>query len=540
MNNSQPSHAEQTPARPSARRPRPTSVRVRRARLEDIPAIYACQKAAYATFPPSGLCDERQLQLQLEAFPEGQFVAVHRHQIVGYATSLIVQLDDDSPWYSYAEITGNGSFSTHNPSGDTLYGADIAVHPEHRGHGIAGMLYAGRHKLLRRLNLRRMVAGGRIPGYSRYAGRLTAEEYVEKVIHGELSDPALNAHLKAGYHVRGVHMGYLRDDQSIDYATLIEYENPDYRPSQRRIAASPMKRPVRKIRVCAAQYQMRRIASWDDFEQQVEFFVSTAEQYSCHFLLFPELFTVQLFSTLPTGLRSTEAIAALADMTDRYRKMFTDMATRSGLFILGGTHPVQTAHGIRNVAHLFTPTGGVYTQEKLHVTPNERSEYGIQPGEGLRIFDTGYARIAIVVCYDIEFPELARLLTLAGVEVLFVPFSTDERKAYLRVRYTSQARAVENVVYVVLAGNIGNLPQVENFLINYGQAVVCTPSDFPFPTNAIAGIADSNTETVVICDLDLSSLEQARQMGSVRQLRDRRQDLYFIDARSPVEIIRTE
>lgn len=530
----------QKPAQPPARRSKTTAVRVRRARLEDIPAIYACQRAAYATFPPATLCDERQLRLQLEAFPEGQFVALRRHQIVGYAAALIVQLDDDSPWYSYSEITGNGTFSTHDPSGDTLYGADIAVHPEHRGEGIAGMLYERRHKLLRRFNLRRMIAGGRIPGYRRYAGRLTAEEYVEKVVHGELRDPALNVHLKAGYHVLGVYMGYLPDDQSLDYATFLEYKNPDYRASQRRIAASPMKRPVRKIRVCAAQYQMRRIASWDEFEQQVEFFVATAEQYSCHFLLFPELFTVQLFSTLTVGLKSTEAIAALAGMTGRYLKMFTDMARRSGLIIIGGTHPVQSASGMRNVAHLFTPTGGVYTQDKLHVTPNERSEYGIHPGEGLRIFDTGYARIAIVVCYDIEFPELARLLTLAGAEVLFVPFSTDERKAYLRVRYTSQARAVENVVYTVLAGNVGNLPQVENFLINYGQAVVCTPSDFPFPTNAIAGIADSNSETVVICDLDLSSLEQARQMGSVRQLRDRRQDLYFIDARSPVEIIRTE
>jgi predicted amidohydrolase len=181
----------------------------------------------------------------------------------------------------------------------------------------------------------------------------------------------------------------------------------------------------------------------------------------------------------------------------------------------------------------------VYTQAKLHITPNERSEYGIRPGHGLRIFDTGHARIAILVCYDIEFPELARILTLAGAEVMFVPFSTDERKAYLRVRYTSQARAVENMVYVVLSGNVGNLPQVDNFLINYGEAIICTPSDFAFPPDAIAAKADFNTETVVISDLDLGALEQVRELGSVRPLRDRRPDLYQIAPREPVEVIRT-
>jgi predicted amidohydrolase len=194
--------------------------------------------------------------------------------------------------------------------------------------------------------------------------------------------------------------------------------------------------------------------------------------------------------------------------------------------------------GIRNVAHLFTPSGDVHTQEKLHVTPGERHTWGIRPGEGLKVFDTGLARIAIQVCYDIEFPEATRLLTLAGAEVVFVPFSTDEKKSYMRVRYCAQARAVENVIYVVMAGNVGNLPQVKSFLVNYGQAAVMTPSDFAFPLNAILGEAEPNSETVVISDLDLADLSQQRKMGSVRPLMDRRPDLYELKARSPVEIKR--
>jgi predicted amidohydrolase/GNAT superfamily N-acetyltransferase len=514
------------------------AVRIRRARVDDVAAIYRCQVDAYADFGSVALCTERVLAMQIEAFPEGQLVAIAGKEIVGYAMALIVQLDDDSPWYSYSEITGGGTFSTHDPAGDTLYGADIAVHPDHRGKGIAGKLYDGRKAILRRFNLKRMVAGGRIPGYGERAGRVSAEEYVDSVLRGDLKDPALNAHLKAGYRVRGVHMGYVRDEQSLDYATFLELENPDYRPAKRRIAGSPIRRPVRRIRVCAAQYEMRRVQNWEQFEQQVDFFVTTADEYNCHFLLFPELFTVQLFSMLDPGMSPVQAIGELADMSDRYRNMFIEMAKKTGLFIIGGSHPVRVGDSIRNTAHLFTPSGEFYTQEKLHVTPNERREYGITPGDSLKLFHTSHGRIGILVCYDVEFPELARLMTLAGVEVLFVPFSTDERKAYLRVRYTAQARAVENTIYTVMAGNVGNLPQVENFLINYGQAVICTPSDFAFPPGAIAAIADFNSETVVISDLDLVALEEAREQGSVRPLRDRRTDLYTIAAKTPIEIVR--
>jgi predicted amidohydrolase/GNAT superfamily N-acetyltransferase len=524
--------------RQAPRRQGSSKIVVRPARLGDVKGIYACQAAAYPNHSPAGLCDERLLRMQIRAFPEGQFVALEGKRIVGYSTALIVQMDEESPWYSYAEITGNGTFSSHDPAGDTLYGADIAVHPDYRGSGVAGRLYDARRRLLRRFNLRRFVAGGRIPGYRAHAGSLTPEQYVDRVIAGELKDMALNAHLKAGFHVRGVHMGYLRDDQSLDYATFLEMENPDFRPARRRIAAAPLRRPMRKVRVCAAQYEMRRIASWEDFEHQVDFFVSTAEGYDCHLLLLPELFTVQLFATLSEQLSSLDSIKWLADQTPRYLDLFQRLARRSGLLIVAGTHPVHSPTGIRNVAHLFSPSGNVYTQDKLHVTPNEREEYGIVPGTGLQVFDTGCGRLAIIVCYDIEFPELARLLTLAGAEILLVPFTTDERKAYLRVRYSAHARAVENTVYVALSGNVGNLPRVDNFLINYAESAILTPSDFPFPAGGVAALADPNTETVAITDLDLGALDQVRQHGAVRPLRERRTDLYEVTSSVAVEKIR--
>jgi predicted amidohydrolase/GNAT superfamily N-acetyltransferase len=483
---------------------------------------------------------ERFYEMQYAAFPEGQILAEADGKIVGYATSIIVQLDDNAHTYTYEEITGGGTFSTHDPSGDTLYGADIGVVPDYRGMGVAGMLYDQRKRLMKRYNLRRMVAYGRIPGYNAVAGKMTAEEYVQKVMQGELKDSSLAAHVKAGYQVKRVLLDFLWDNASLNYSTWLEMPNIDYRPEKRQIAAAPLQRPVRKIRICAAQYQMRPIHSWEEFAQTVSFFVDTADTYHCHFLVFPELFTAQLFSLMPPDLHPSFAIRQLAGMHDRYLELFTKLATERDLYIIGGSHPVLREGEVYNVAHLFTPSGNVYTQDALHIPPIERTDFGIEPGEDMKVFDTPLARIAIQVSYDIEFPEVSRLLVLSGAEIIFIPYSTDEKKAYDRIRYTAQARAVENFIYTVITGNVGNLPTVRNYLINYGQAAVFTPSDFAFPPSATAGEAEANVETVVITDLDLTSLAQQRELASVRHLYDRRADLYDLRAKRSVKVVRTE
>ena len=516
------------------------TIKVRRWKKSDIPALLACQTAAYPQLADESMNDKRKLELQLEIFPDGQFLAECDGKVVGYCTSLIVQLDEDSPWYSYNEITGVGTFSTHDPSGDTLYGSDIAVHPKYRGKGIAGKLYVRRKSLLKRYNLRQMIAGGRIPGYAAFARSMTAEKYIEKVKRGELKDPALSAHLKAGYDVRSVHYGYLNDSESMNYATFLHMLNPSFDSAKRTIAGAPIRKPVRKIRVCAAQYQMRPIKTWEDLERQVEFYAETADEYHCHFLLFPELFTAQLFSILPANMDSVTAVHEVSRYHEKYVEMFRRSAEKHGIYIIGGSTPVTMENEMRNVAHLFTPTGNVYTQDKIHITPVERQYYDIQPGDKLKVFDTPMGRIGILVCYDIEFPELTRLLTLQGVEVLFVPFATDERKSYYRVRHCAQARAVENIIYVVLAGCVGNLPQVRSFLINYGQAAVCTPCDVAFPTNGVLAEADPNMETVVIAELDLNDIAMNRALGSVKPLQDRRSDLYSITTKFPIEIVNVQ
>ncbi|MDQ8184367.1 bifunctional GNAT family N-acetyltransferase/carbon-nitrogen hydrolase family protein [Pelagicoccus sp. SDUM812002] len=517
------------------------SIVVRNWTLEDIPGVMACHEAAYPDYSPEEVFDERLHELQMTAFPEGQFLAEADGKVVGYATSLIVQLDDlgEKHVYTYSEITGGYTFSTHEPSGDTLYGADIAVRPDYRGRRIAALLYEKRKGLLGSYNLRRMVAYGRIPQYSEFAGRMTPEEFVAKVTAGELKDYALLAHLRAGYEVKRVLFDFMADESSMNYSTYLEMPNPSFDPARRMIAAAPLRRPVRSIRVCAAQWEMRRIHTWEEFESTVKFFVFTASSYHSHFLVMPELFTAQLFCLMPQDLSTRKAIRELAKMKDRYVDLMRFLAKDNGLYIVGGSIPVESEDGkLKNVGFLFGPDGQVDFQEKLHVTPTDAYEWGMSPGDCLKIFDTSMARVAIQLSYDVEFPEASRLLALAGAEVIFVPYSTDEKKAYNRVRFCAQARATENYVYVVMAGNVGNLPTYENYLINYGQAAVFTPSDFAFPVDAIAGEADPNAETVVICDLDLNTLAMQRDVGTVRPLGARRGDLYRLKAQKPIKRVR--
>ncbi len=515
-------------------------IKIRRSKKKDIPQIVECYKAAYPQNEPGRRTDTSYYELEMKAFPDGQCVAEVDDKIVGYATSLIVQLDDDAQLYDYDEITGSDTFSTHNPSGDTLYGADIAVHPDCRGKGVAGQLYNFRRRLVKRFNLRRMIAYGRIPGYENHSGKMTADQYVEKVIKGELKDLALSAHLKAGYNVKRVLLQYLADCESLNHSTFLEWLNPDFDENKRTVAVAPLKTAVRKVRVCAAQFFMRRLKTWEEFEHTVEFFADSADAYHCHFLVMPELFTAQLFSTMPKEYSFEQCVEALTDLHFEYCELFERLAVDRQLYIIAGSTPVRREGILYNVAHLFTPSGKVYTQDKLHITPDERTEWGIHPGEEIRIFDTPLGRIAIQICYDIEFPEVSRLLALSGVEMVFVPMSTDERKAYNRVRYTAHARAVENSFYVIISANCGNLPTTKNYLLNYGQSAVLTPSDHAFPLEAIAGEAEPNTETVVTAELDMSTLSYQRELGSVRPFFDGRPDLYELTAKKKIKIIRVE
>ena len=351
----------------------PDKLVVRNWREEDIPKLVELHHLCYKDTPVKMLDDERLYEMQFSAFPDGLFLVEYEGEPIAYATCLIVCLDDTVHPYKFREITGSSTFSTHDYHGDTLYGADIAVHPDYRGQGIATLLYKERKKLLVAHNLPRMMAYGRLTGYKDHAGKMDAKQYVKKVVSGKLKDPGLNAHLKNGYCVKRVLLDFMSDDASLNYATLLEMENPDFDPARRAIAVSPLNRSSRTLRVCAAQYFFRPISRFEEFAETVAFFVDTAHTYHSHFLVLPEYFTAQLFSLMSPDWDEQRTVDELADMGDRIRDLLVKEASEHKLYVVGGSTPLRRNGLLYNVSFFCTPNGEVYTQDKLHMTPADWS-----------------------------------------------------------------------------------------------------------------------------------------------------------------------
>ncbi len=496
-------------------------VSLRVARETDIDPLIALNKLCFPSMVEHNVVWNRgQLANHLRLFPEGQVVAEYEGRVVGATSSLIVSMGTD-PYrqHTYAGVTDGGFFHNHDPQGDTLYGADVYVHPDLRGHGIGHALYEARRELCVRLNLRRILAGGRLYGYHAHAGGLTAEEYVRSVESGERQDLVLSFQLREGFVVRGILRNYIQDPLSHNRATLIEWQNSQHRPRQ--------DEDFRKVRVACVQYQVRRVASFEEFANQTEYFVQTASEYRADFVMFPELFTVQLLSQDPLKkLPSREGIKQLAELEQPFMELMGRLARVYGVHIVAGTHPIARSGLIYNATPFFFPDGRHVLQPKLHITPSERRHWGITGGNELRVIATAKAKVGILICYDSEFPEAARYLADQGAEIIFVPYCTDTREGHLRVRYCSQARAIENQLYVATAGIIGNLPSVAAMDIHYGQAAVYTPSDFEFARDGVQAQADSNVEMLLVTDLDINDLYRSRESGSVTPRLDRRKDLF--------------
>lgn len=469
-----------------------------------------------------GNCDAGHVRSQLAAFPDGQLGVEVGGTLIGVCASLIVHLGRDGyrP-HTHVGITDGGYFHTHDRSADTLYVAQLCVAPAWQDLGIAAELVRALQTLCRQLRLRRLVSPVTV----------TEKAPVEVA-------PATNgsADLLAFFTAREFAQvctlrGYHHTSAGPVDAQLVEWANPDYEPSRQTPGV---------VRLAMVQHRMRGVRNFDEFARQIEYFVAAAKGYDADFVLFPEFTSMQLLSTEGlAGLPSRTGVSRLADQAKAVFGLFAGLAKRHGLNIIGGSHPALVERGgkhvIQNVCPIALADGRVFMQPKLHITPSEREAWDIEGGDRLAVIETPVAKIGVLICYDSEFPEAARHLADQGVDILFVPYCTDDRQGHLRVRWCCQARAVENQIYVATAGVIGNLPGAAGMDVHYGRAAVFTPSDFSFARDGIQAEADPNVETLLVTELDLTSLYRAREHGSVRPRRDRRPDLFQLTTRFAAE-----
>lgn len=282
----------------------------------------------------------------------------------------------------------------------------------------------------------------------------------------------------------------------------------------------------RPIRVCAVQYALRTISSFQEFADHVETFVDVADDYDADLIVFPELLGVQLMGLNNGAGEPAEAMRHLAgEHAEAFDGLFKRLATDYERIIVGGTMPRLEGDRLLNVASVYFPGADPLHQAKLHLTPAERKIWKFSPGRDLLVIDTDFGKFAVAICYDVQFPELVKILcNHHGVELLVVPYMTDDRRGTCRVTTCARARAIENQIYTVTAGMVGSLPLMTDLTSQFAQSGIYSPADFAFPMDGIATEAAANVEQVIVADLDLATLDRARSQGSVQTFRDSQDD----------------
>jgi predicted amidohydrolase len=493
--------------------------------MNDYEQLKEVMVESYNTMPNS-YWKKHHIKSLIDKFPEGQIALKINNQLAGCALSIIVKYSQFENHHTYREITGVYTFNTHDGNGDVLYGIDVFIKPEFRGLRLGRRLYDYRKEICERLNLKGIAFGGRMPNYHKYATEMTPKEYIEKVRRMEIHDPVLNFQISNDFHPVKVLKGYLEGDAaSNEYAVLMQWINIYHEKPSTTVSTTK-----KVVRLGLIQWQMRPYHSLDDLMQQVEFFVDAVSGYRADFALFPEFFNAPLMAE-NNHLSEPDAIRELSKHTPYLAKRFSELSISYNINIITGSMPEIRNGRLYNVGFLCRRDGTIEQYEKLHVTPDEAKVWGMEGGSELRAFDTDCGKIGVLICYDVEFPELSRLLADEDMSILFVPFLTDTQNGYSRVRHCAQARAIENECYVAIAGSVGNLPNVHNMDIQFAQSMVFTPCDFAFPTNGIKAEATPNSEMILIADVDIDLLRELHQFGSVRNLKDRRLDLFNLKKR---------
>ncbi|MDA4846925.1 carbon-nitrogen hydrolase family protein [Hoeflea poritis] len=283
-----------------------------------------------------------------------------------------------------------------------------------------------------------------------------------------------------------------------------------------------------KVRIASVQWRADGTAEPAQFYTRLEYYVRAAADYQSDFVIFPELFTLCLLSA-EEPIEPRDVAARSHAHTREFGEFGQKLAREHGINIIAGSHlTVDDGGTARNTAFVFLRDGTVHTRDKLHPTPTEAGAWAVEGGYSADVIETDRGPIGVMICYDSEFPELARHLIDQGAMMLFVPYLTDTVHGHLRVRHCCAARTIENQCYVATAGMAGQMVNVPEQFGSFAKSAILTPSDLPFARDGIAAEASENIETVIFADLDLETLDWARREGSVRNLSDRRPDLYSV------------
>jgi len=277
------------------------------------------------------------------------------------------------------------------------------------------------------------------------------------------------------------------------------------------------------FRLATAQYDIGFLKNWDAYAVKIARWVEDAAAHGAKLLVFPEYFSMELASLFPEEVYKSlsKQLAEMQSVLPDFMMLFTDLAEQHGVYIVAGSFPVlQADGGYRNRAFLFRPDGGVEFQDKLQMTRFENEQWLIAAGESIKTFETEFGRVGINICYDSEFPMIARKQVEAGADLILVPSCTDTTAGYWRVRIGCQARALENQCYVVQSPTVGLAPWSEAVDVNIGAAGVYTPVDYGFPDNGVLAIGEINQAQWVYAEIDLGSIAKIRQTGQVFNYRD--------------------
>jgi predicted amidohydrolase len=278
-----------------------------------------------------------------------------------------------------------------------------------------------------------------------------------------------------------------------------------------------------KLKVAAAQYDISFFDDWQAYRTKIISWVDAAKAQGANLLVFPEYFSMELASLFGKEVYSSLSLQLISLQTlhKGFFEFFQQLAQHNQCYIQAGTFPVAVDAGVYvNRAYLFYPDGKVDFQDKLVMTRFEKEQWLISPGAELKVFETEFGSIAINICYDSEFPLIARKQVELGANLILVPSCTDTIAGYHRVKIGCQARALENQCYVVQACLVGNAEWSEAVDVNIGVGGIYTPVDRGFPQDGILISGEMNAVQWVIGELDLSACTKVREQGQVLNYQD--------------------